>query len=148
MADLTACASCATTDNLKHCARCKNVSYCSKACQRAHWQTHKPSCHFRVLLPPADESTTPTDALALLRTKANPGTKQDVPGVSPVAHKAFNIPELRSSILSELPAIELLATQRVCRSWYLTSAIEQKLRQRLFFSPGPGELVVPSYKGL
>lgn len=111
MADLTACASCAATDNLKHCARCKTVSYCSKACQRAHWQTHKPPCHFKVILPPADESTTPTDALALLRTKANPETKQAVPGVSPVAHKVFNIPELRLSIPSELPAIELLATQ-------------------------------------
>lgn len=124
MADLTACASCATTDNLKHCALCKTVSYCSKGCQRAHWQTHKPSCHFKVILSPGDQSTTPTDALALLRTKANPGTKQDVTGVSPVAHKAFNIPEL--------PAIELLATQRVCRSWYLTSANGQSFGRDSF----------------
>ncbi len=26
------------------CARCQATPYCSKACQTAHWKTHKPSC--------------------------------------------------------------------------------------------------------
>ena len=26
------------------CARCRNVAYCGRTCQRAHWSTHKPSC--------------------------------------------------------------------------------------------------------
>jgi hypothetical protein len=26
------------------CKRCKNVRYCSKACQRAHWSIHKTQC--------------------------------------------------------------------------------------------------------
>jgi hypothetical protein len=27
-----------------YCSRCKNVSYCSKACQKNHWQEHKAEC--------------------------------------------------------------------------------------------------------
>lgn len=27
------------------CARCKKDSYCSKACQKAHWKSHKVSCN-------------------------------------------------------------------------------------------------------
>lgn len=146
MADLNACASCASTESLKQCARCKTIAYCSTTCQRAHWQTHKPSCHFQVVLPPASPS--PTDALSLLCAIPDPGVKQKRPNKSPIAQRAFNIPELRLAILSNLPAIELLKTQRVCRSWYLTSALDLQLQQRLFFAPGPGNLVVPSYKGL
>jgi hypothetical protein len=51
MSDLTACASCTTTPKLKQCSRCKIVAYCSPACQRAHWQTPKSSCHFKVVVP-------------------------------------------------------------------------------------------------
>jgi splicing suppressor protein 51 len=39
------CASCAKSDvPLLLCSGCKLVSYCNKACQKAHWKTHKPSC--------------------------------------------------------------------------------------------------------
>ena len=46
--DVTASKSCIkcfkATDNLKRCASCKVVSYCSVKCQRADWPAHKPYC--------------------------------------------------------------------------------------------------------
>jgi len=33
-----------TKDELKQCGRCKNVSYCSRECQVAHWPKHKIDC--------------------------------------------------------------------------------------------------------
>ena len=39
------CASCSKpSSTLKLCSRCRNVSYCSKSCQQAHWPIHKPRC--------------------------------------------------------------------------------------------------------
>lgn len=145
--DLTACASCASIESLKQCGRCKTVSYCSTACQREHWQSHKPSCRFKVVIPQAARSSTSTDALSLLRDIKGPSIQQKRPGESPEAHEAFHIPELRLAIFSELPAIELLNTERVCRSWYLTSAKEKQLQGRMFFAAGPGELVLPARNG-
>lgn len=102
MADLTACASCSSTQSLKQCARCKIVSYCSTACQRAHWQSHKPSCHFKVVVPPAAQHT---DALSLLRDLPNPITEQEQEMPSKT-QEALNIPELRLAIFSKLPATD------------------------------------------
>jgi len=31
-------------DKFKYCSRCKQVTYCSKGCQRAHWRDHRLSC--------------------------------------------------------------------------------------------------------
>ncbi|EIW55383.1 uncharacterized protein TRAVEDRAFT_130973 [Trametes versicolor FP-101664 SS1] len=33
-----------TGSDVKQCNRCKAVMYCSKACQRADWKSHKPAC--------------------------------------------------------------------------------------------------------
>jgi ankyrin repeat protein len=39
------CAHCLKTDvKLSACANCQEVRYCSKTCQRQHWQQHKPAC--------------------------------------------------------------------------------------------------------
>ncbi|RYP70723.1 hypothetical protein DL769_004873 [Monosporascus sp. CRB-8-3] len=46
---LDRCANCGT-DKAKEgvvllsCARCKNIKYCSRECQRANWKAHKPVC--------------------------------------------------------------------------------------------------------
>lgn len=38
------CAACGKKATGGSCARCHQVSYCSKECQRAHWKVHKPDC--------------------------------------------------------------------------------------------------------
>lgn len=39
------CAVCGiVTGDLKRCGRCRSAAYCSEACQRKHWPTHKTSC--------------------------------------------------------------------------------------------------------
>lgn len=39
------CHTCGLTENLKRCSRCQKVVYCSLACQRKDWNTHKEKCH-------------------------------------------------------------------------------------------------------
>jgi hypothetical protein len=39
-----ACNECGKTNGLKSCARCYNVKYCSKECQKAAWCEHKSHC--------------------------------------------------------------------------------------------------------
>jgi len=34
---------------LKRCSRCRVSIYCSRACQKAHWKTHKSTCTFGAL---------------------------------------------------------------------------------------------------
>lgn len=38
------CAQCRALGPWKKCAACREVYYCSKECQKVHWQTHKASC--------------------------------------------------------------------------------------------------------
>jgi TPR repeat protein len=41
------CSNCGKSDNLKSCARCKLIQYCSTACQKQHWKAiggHKKFC--------------------------------------------------------------------------------------------------------
>lgn len=149
MSSLRTCASCASTQDLKHCARCKTVSYCSVACQRAHWKQHKRSCHFQVTTASTPAVTSEKDALSLLRKTSDPGTKAhaNTRGLTGGAIELLNISELRLAIFSKLPALALLRAQAVCRSWYLTIALETTLQQRLFLAAGPGELVLAARKG-
>ncbi|KAJ9520159.1 hypothetical protein QJQ45_030082 [Haematococcus lacustris] len=40
------CAQCGTLgEGLLRCGRCREVTYCSPACQKKHWKAHKASCH-------------------------------------------------------------------------------------------------------
>lgn len=38
------CQKCGASGDLKVCSGCKQVSYCSPACQKQDWKTHKPQC--------------------------------------------------------------------------------------------------------
>mmetsp|Transcript_18241 Transcript_18241/g.29669 ORF Transcript_18241/g.29669 Transcript_18241/m.29669 type:complete len:147 (+) Transcript_18241:803-1243(+) len=38
------CAQCFQVEELKKCARCNLIPYCSKECQRKHWKLHKLQC--------------------------------------------------------------------------------------------------------
>ena len=42
--NLDVCELCGRSDNLKVCARCRSVSYCSKDHQTRHWPNHKRNC--------------------------------------------------------------------------------------------------------
>ena len=39
-----ACNVCDSETNLKRCARCKKVAYCSRNCQKKDWKTHREKC--------------------------------------------------------------------------------------------------------
>lgn len=39
------CKKCGASGDLKVCSQCKQVSYCSSACQRSDWKKHKLQCH-------------------------------------------------------------------------------------------------------
>ncbi|KAK7016081.1 MYND-type domain-containing protein, partial [Favolaschia claudopus] len=39
---------CPGTRNLRQCAKCKTVYYCSKECQRSHWLFHKSVCNHNI----------------------------------------------------------------------------------------------------
>ena len=142
------CASCESTDNLKQCARCKTVSYCSTMCQKMDWQTHKSVCRFTITVA-HPRSHTSTDALSLLLAMSDLEiTAQSLTPMTKVAMKVFNIHELHVAIISLLPARELLSVQQVCRSWYITISKERALQERLFFAAGPGRSVLPAREGL
>ncbi|KAJ9528735.1 hypothetical protein QJQ45_020637 [Haematococcus lacustris] len=70
------CAQCGTAgEELLKCGRCREVTYCSPACQKKHWKAHKASCHA-----PADAASQSTS------TASQPaGTTSEQAG--PVASK-------------------------------------------------------------
>ncbi|KAJ3033304.1 hypothetical protein HDV00_006521 [Rhizophlyctis rosea] len=46
-----ACAKCGSTPStLQRCGRCKQVKYCGRECQAAHWKVHKRSCRTFAIL--------------------------------------------------------------------------------------------------
>lgn len=137
---MASCQKCGVSDDLKKCARCKLVSYCSRTCQTADWKQHKKICQFQAQVQ-VDEKR--TDALSMLREMP------ELPLVSsfPMVTKAYNTPEVRMAVLSLLKAKDLLVAQGVCRLWYRTIAFEKDLQQRLFFASGPGKLVMAAYEG-
>jgi hypothetical protein len=59
------CANCTTEDDdLSLCGTCKLVMYCTKACQRQHWKSHRQTCmpvgeRGRLVLPPRSGDTCP-----------------------------------------------------------------------------------------
>jgi hypothetical protein len=101
-----ACAHCRTANANRQCARCKHARYCSGACQKAHYATHKADCcyedeyprrtlerltaafpHFTVrdgakllvadILPLLDElERQPTHMVVVLRRRGNPRSEQ------------------------------------------------------------------------
>ena len=46
------CAQCSAFGCPNRCSRCKQVWYCSRECQKAHWKVHKPDCRACPAAPP------------------------------------------------------------------------------------------------
>ncbi|KDQ59689.1 hypothetical protein JAAARDRAFT_175173 [Jaapia argillacea MUCL 33604] len=55
------CGVCESTKNIKQCARCKSISYCSKEHQLLDWPTHKKQC--QRIAPKSGDTTTVTGIL-------------------------------------------------------------------------------------
>ena len=53
MASIAKCESCGETQNLKSCASCGDVKYCSRECQTNSWPAHKWTCSDRVYTGPS-----------------------------------------------------------------------------------------------
>ena len=51
----------AVMENFKKCSGCRKTYYCSSACQKAHWRTHKPVCMLRRRVKDDSLSTTASD---------------------------------------------------------------------------------------
>lgn len=72
----TACIVCGDTSVAKPCSRCRAVSYCGRACQKAHWRQHQLFCPLLAKLALDTEHMTPapapstTDLFAPLRPNA------------------------------------------------------------------------------
>jgi hypothetical protein len=119
-----ACTKCGQMGGLKHCARCKQVWYCSAECQKTNWnRQHKSNCKFIV----ATNDKQLGDALSLLKRVASPpfmslGNTEDG---SSAGIKFFGIADIHMAVLSLLPAKDLLAAQGVCRFWFRAVALER-----------------------
>ena len=63
-----ACAACGfnSKKELRRCARCHGVSYCSRACQKHHWKVHKAECK---KAPAAPKAAVPAPAAAPLSVR-------------------------------------------------------------------------------
>ena len=44
MSGQQSCYACDKEGNMKRCSRCQHAFYCSKSCQKRHWNRHKPNC--------------------------------------------------------------------------------------------------------
>ena len=90
------CAACgATPRKLLRCSRCKQVWYCSTACQKRHWKQHKPGCGKPPPPPPAPAPAPPAPPANAEPQVTMPGqlegSVQDVPSSWTPLHLAARV---------------------------------------------------------
>ncbi|KAK5710219.1 hypothetical protein LTR17_019054 [Elasticomyces elasticus] len=61
--------------------------------------------------------------------------------------KVFALPELLEEVLLQLPFIDLLISQRVCRAWHIAVTSSSKIKKALFLIGGTGNDATPFAKG-
>ena len=127
------CANCGCSgqsSKLKKCTRCVNTAYCNKACQTAHWSTHRHQCKLLQL------RVVPARLMVDLVWTQDPrlGDIEHMPGLArDTQESAFCVVSKNTSVVCALPAAVLPA---------LKEAVKILLdfpRERLAELPGPDE---------
>ena len=81
---MSAPCACCSTPASNMCSRCRSVVYCSPACQRSHWPTHKTSCKV-VAQAAAAASKIPAHAVPPPRVPPPKGARGSDPEMKPTA---------------------------------------------------------------
>ncbi|KAJ9528731.1 hypothetical protein QJQ45_020639 [Haematococcus lacustris] len=92
------CAQCGAANvKLFRCSRCREVTYCSPACQKKHWKAHKAACHAPADAASQPASTTSQPAVATSEQAGPVVSQQGQAAASPYSWAVSEAIETHSS---------------------------------------------------
>ncbi|KAJ9528228.1 hypothetical protein QJQ45_014207, partial [Haematococcus lacustris] len=143
------CAQCGTaSEELLKCGRCREVTYCSPACQKKHWKAHKATCHA-----PADaasqSASTPSKTAGAASEQAGPvASKQGQAAASPYSWAVAEAIETHSSYSLILQLISSgTAVRADCEPGGLSAEVVRHWDWQSGSSSSSGGSSGPSVKG-